>query len=323
MCDRDPPGGRRGTILLGGEEDLITSAMRGNCLVERWRPARGGNGKTAAHAHATWQVTVAMGGDTRLGLSGGESVRPVRHLCVLPPGVPHWIADDRSRPAGVHWFALYVPDHLMREASRCAWGIDAWPRFDALVHEDKSDIDAMVALNAALLAGEDDEAAAERLRETLSRLLHRRARTATLCARRDHRLRVLEAIAGQGGGDLGDGGSMPPFESDPPAEAWTIPPKPGPPLPASELRAGSRSSRHRAWQALELPPPGLLRRSGQVDLAKRLLAAGQTPSRAALEAGFHDQPHLTRRMRSYAMCTPGRFGTGGTDVQDDGPPSRR
>ncbi len=309
---------------MRGEEDWITSAMRSDCLVERWRPAPGGNGRTAAHAHATWQVTVAVGGHTRLGLAGGESVRPARHLCVLPPGVPHWIADDRSRPAGVRWFALYIPDHLMREAARRAWGRAAWPLFDALVHEDRPDIDPLIALNAALLAGADDASAAERLQATLARLVRRRARPASSCARRDHRLRVLEAIAGQGGEYPGDSIDwMRPFESGPLAAARKVAPKQGLPRDAVDRVAGSRSSRHRAWQALELPPPGLLRRSGQVDLAKRLLATGRTPSHAAVDAGFHDQPHLTRRMRSYAMCTPGRFGASGTDVQDDGRPSHR
>lgn len=312
------------TITMRGEEDRITTAMRDNCLVERWRPASGGDGKTVAHAHATWQVTVAMGGETRLGLTRGESVRPVRHVCIVPPGVSHFIADNRSRPAGVRWFALYVPDCLMREAAQRAWGYSAWPFFDALVHEVRSDMDALMELNASLLAGEDDSCAAEQLRETLARLLYSRARPAPVCARRDHRLRLLQTIANHCGKDREVGGeSIQPFAGDRFVSARDVAPQQESPSLVLEPIGASRSSRHRAWQALELPPPGLLRRSGQIDFAKRLLAAGETPSHVATDAGFYDQPHLTRQMRSYAMCTPGRFGNHETDVQDRGCASRR
>jgi AraC-like DNA-binding protein len=42
-------------------------------------------------------------------------------------------------------------------------------------------------------------------------------------------------------------------------------------------------------------------------LAVALLAAGAPVSRAAYDAGFTDQSHLTRRFKEYVGLTPGAF----------------
>jgi AraC-like DNA-binding protein len=54
-----------------------------------------------------------------------------------------------------------------------------------------------------------------------------------------------------------------------------------------------------------------LRRGGE------LLSGGSSPSWAALEAGFADQSHFTRRMRGAYDCTPARYGAANS-VQDRG-----
>lgn len=45
----------------------------------------------------------------------------------------------------------------------------------------------------------------------------------------------------------------------------------------------------------------------RVSLARQLLAAGQTPAQAALQAGFADQSHLTRAFVRQLGITPGRY----------------
>ncbi|PZE73416.1 AraC family transcriptional regulator [Curtobacterium sp. MCBD17_034] len=45
----------------------------------------------------------------------------------------------------------------------------------------------------------------------------------------------------------------------------------------------------------------------RVDLARRLLLAGRRPVDAAAEAGFADQPHMTRQFRRVLGTTPGTF----------------
>lgn len=45
----------------------------------------------------------------------------------------------------------------------------------------------------------------------------------------------------------------------------------------------------------------------RVCFAKRLLAAGETPAQAAIEAGFADQSHMTRAFVRYLGITPSRY----------------
>jgi AraC-like DNA-binding protein len=45
----------------------------------------------------------------------------------------------------------------------------------------------------------------------------------------------------------------------------------------------------------------------RVCLARRLLADGQTPAQAAIQAGFADQSHMTRAFVRQLGVTPGRY----------------
>lgn len=53
--------------------------------------------------------------------------------------------------------------------------------------------------------------------------------------------------------------------------------------------------------------PSALRREGRLRRAMSLLRHGVAPSRAAIEAGFSDQPHLTRLLKRATGMTPARF----------------
>jgi len=50
----------------------------------------------------------------------------------------------------------------------------------------------------------------------------------------------------------------------------------------------------------------------RVDLARRLLLNGATPARAAIEAGFHDQAHLTRHFKRHVSVPPGQYAASAT-----------
>jgi len=45
----------------------------------------------------------------------------------------------------------------------------------------------------------------------------------------------------------------------------------------------------------------------RVRLARQLLADGQTPAQAAIQAGFADQSHMTRAFVRQLGITPGRY----------------
>ena len=54
-------------------------------------------------------------------------------------------------------------------------------------------------------------------------------------------------------------------------------------------------------------PPHPYLTGRRVELARRLLLAGQRPAEAAVAAGFYDQAHLTRHFRRYLGVSPARY----------------
>ena len=58
--------------------------------------------------------------------------------------------------------------------------------------------------------------------------------------------------------------------------------------------------------AFGLPPHRYLT-GRRVELARRLLLAGQRPAEVATAAGFYDQAHLTRHFTRYLGVSPGRY----------------
>ncbi|SEF18501.1 helix-turn-helix transcriptional regulator [Jiangella alba] len=61
--------------------------------------------------------------------------------------------------------------------------------------------------------------------------------------------------------------------------------------------------------AFGLPPHRYLT-GRRVELARRLLLAGQRPAAVATAAGFYDQAHLTRQFRRYLGVSPGAYARG-------------
>ncbi len=54
-------------------------------------------------------------------------------------------------------------------------------------------------------------------------------------------------------------------------------------------------------------PPHVFRTQRRVDLARRLLTSGMPPALVALETGFVDQSHFTRKFRQFTGATPGQY----------------
>ncbi|MET0385699.1 MAG: helix-turn-helix domain-containing protein [Polyangiales bacterium] len=238
------------------------------------------------HVHATYQISVAIGGSLQLGVARGAAVKPRAHLSIVSPGEAHWIADCGPRPPGVQWFALYVPCDLMDEATRRVWGRPVMPRFDEHVFAARADREVMLALHARLfeLDAAQHVSARELVVETLARFLRARACNAlTLVPQR--------TPASTPAGLLADAHEL---TVDELLRKLNVP--------------GSRATRYRAWRRQFEITPAKWRNSAMVDLAKRLLLTGADCTEAALASGFHDQAHLSRTLRRYAMCSPARFG---------------
>jgi AraC-like DNA-binding protein len=95
-------------------------------------------------------------------------------------------------------------------------------------------------------------------------------------------------------------------------------------LTADDLAAAAGCSRYAAYRAFTQAyglAPSDYQRQLRVQAARRLLGAGVAPARAAAEAGFADQAHLTRWFRRYYGVTPGTYRTAaGVPETEPGPP---
>jgi AraC-like DNA-binding protein len=81
-------------------------------------------------------------------------------------------------------------------------------------------------------------------------------------------------------------------------------------LTAEDLAAAVGCSRYAAYRAFTQAyglAPSDYQRQLRVRAARRLLIAGVSPARAAADAGFADQAHLTRWFRRYYGVTPGAY----------------
>ncbi|WP_432497154.1 AraC family transcriptional regulator [Kineococcus gypseus] len=231
------------------------------------------------HVHGTWTVLLVDEGAVRYDLDRRHRGAPSAAVTVLPPHVPH---DGRAATVdGFRKRVLYLePGVLPVELAGAA--------VDEPVLPDPAVRRAVAALHAALVRpGEELEAAGRAA--LLVQGLHRRlAGRAPAPAPRDaplaERLRELldaHVVAGVG---LREASAQ---------------------LGASPAHLVRAFGRH-----VGMPPHAYLA-ARRVDLARRLLLAGHRPAEAAVLAGFHDQPHLTRHFRRVLGTTPGRFGARG------------
>jgi AraC-like DNA-binding protein len=81
-------------------------------------------------------------------------------------------------------------------------------------------------------------------------------------------------------------------------------------LTAENLAVAAGCSRFAAYRAFTQTyglAPSEYQRQLRVRVARRMLSAGIPPTRAAVEAGFADQAHLTRWFRRYYGVTPGAY----------------
>jgi len=164
------------------------------------------------------------------------------------------------------------------------------PLFRNPVIEDPALTSALRGLHAALTCGAPELVRSERLM-TAARHLARHASTAGIPAVGRTGTR---AIAEQVRNRIHDG------------EATAH----GGELTMDDLAAAAGCTRYaayRAFRAVYGMPPSDYQRQLRVRSARRLLAAGVSPAAAAAEAGFADQPHLTRWFRRYYGVTPGVY----------------
>jgi AraC-like DNA-binding protein len=204
---------------------------------------------------------------------GARHTSSVGMVMAFNPDDPHdgWSATGR----GFTYRMVHIGPRLLADVA--LWALDRAPRaplFATPVLDDPAVADAVRRLHAALMAQESTLERDERLAAAVAALLRRASRPAqplsgTAGASRSLAASVREALRADFLSDIG----------------------------ADELarRVGhSRFAVYRAFRSAYRMSPSDYQRQLRLRAARDLIAAGRAPARAAVEAGFADQAHLTR-----------------------------
>ncbi|MDI2132331.1 helix-turn-helix domain-containing protein [Yinghuangia seranimata] len=229
-----------------------------------------------AHTHDTWTVLLVDDGMVRYGLDQREHGAPTDTVALLPPHVPH--TGRAVHETGFRKRVLYLDeDQLGTELIGAA--VDRPSVRDPALRR------RLHQLHGVLGQRHEELEAQSRLTLIRERLTqHLTDRVGPPEAPRDRRLagRLRELLDAR----VADGVTL-----DEAAAVLGA-------NPAYLVRAF-----HREYG---LPPHQYLT-GRRVDVARRLLLAGQRPSEAAVAAGFYDQSHLNRHFRRVLGTSPGRF----------------
>jgi AraC-like DNA-binding protein len=254
--------------------------------VRAWRPRVAGIAEVfharfvdhayPAHTHDAWTLLIVDDGAISYELGHHDHGVLRSTVTLLPPDVPH---DGRpATPQGFRKRVIYLePSVLELELVGAAVDDPGWR--DPLLRR------RVDQLHRALARPGDEFEAESRLtliRDRLAdHLRHRDTDTGEPVPRGlAERLRELLDARVAAGVTLGEAGRI--------LHAH----------PAHLVRAFSRR--------YGLPPHRYLT-GRRVDLARRLLLAGQPPAEVATAAGFYDQAHLTRQFRRYLGISPARY----------------
>lgn len=254
--------------------------------VRAWRPdvpglaevfhARFTHHAYPAHTHTAWTLLIVDDGAIRFDLDRHHHGAAGSAVTLLPPHVPH---DGRAAtPAGFGKRVLYLdPDVLGAELIGAA--------VDHPTFADRQLRLRVHQLHRALERPDD-------AMEAESRLTLIGARIVELLSPAARPLRPPPAS--------GLAGRLRELLDANVADGVTLR------SAAAELHAHPTHLVRSFTTAFGLPPHRYLT-GRRVELARRLLLAGQRPAQVAAAAGFYDQAHLTRQFRRYLGVSPGRY----------------
>jgi AraC-like DNA-binding protein len=227
------------------------------------------------HTHDTWTLLLVDAGVVSFDLERHEHAALPSRVTLLPPHVPH---DGRSvTPEGFRKRVVYLEADAL-DVRRIGRAVDhpGWTdlALRAEVH----------LLHEALRQPGDELEAESRLALVTSRLTAHLERLPEAPARPDPGLATR--LQGLLDDHVVDGITL--------AQA------------ASTLDADPTHLVRSFRREVGIPPHRYLT-GRRLDLARRLLLAGCRPADVAMEAGFHDQAHLTRHFKRMLGVTPGAF----------------
>ncbi len=235
------------------------------------------------HTHSTWTLLVVDDGAVRYELDHSEHGAMRSAVTLLPPGVAH---DGRSAtPGGFRKRVLYLDDDAL-PARLVGRAVDRPAVVDDVLRG------AVDRLHRVLDAPGDELSARSGLVLVTDRLAaHLGGEGPDNAIEHADREVVRDPRAAGGLRDLLDAHLVDGLMLDDAAARLHVD-------PTHLVKSFSAE--------FGLPPHRYLV-GRRVEAARRLLLAGVPAARVAVEAGFHDQAHLTRHFRRLLGVTPGRY----------------
>ena len=231
------------------------------------------------HTHDTWTLFIVDAGAIRYDLDGRDRAAEPSMVSVLPPYVVH---DGRpATPAGFRKRVLYLePDVLGEDLVGPA--VDRPAMVDPELRLALEGLhDALGCADDALEAETRLAGVAVRIRRTLGGpLVHDPRATPAMPATAEELRAYLDAHV---------------FETVTLASV------------AERLGVGA-TALARSFSATFGIPPHAYVTGRRLDIARDRILRGHSLADVAVEVGFVDQAHLTRRFRRFLGTTPGRFG---------------
>jgi len=248
------------------------------------------------HSHESYSFGVTETGAQAFTCRHGRHVSASGMVMAFNPDDPH------DGHAAVEGGFTYRMVHIWPDFFASLTGTPL-PLFRSPVIEDPAIAAAVRRLHLALVTPATELERYERLAGTARRLVrHASGRGPARDGSADPGRRVaarIRELIGDGTGDLSGGE-----------------------LTAEDLAAAAGCSRYAAYRAFTQAyglAPSDYQRQLRVRAARRLLSAGVPPARAAAEAGFADQAHLTRWFRRYYGVTPGAYRAAAGTTAPGGP----
>ena len=231
------------------------------------------------HVHESWTVAWVNAGTAMFDLERGYHVVHQGHGFLIPPGRVH---TGTPGPNGTAYSVLYLDPSVLSQLT----GDDRPPPTDTReVIFDDLHLAHALATTHQLLRSPDVLAHGEAVHLALRALS-----THVLPARAPEQRRP-ERAAVRRARDL-------------------IDETPGAAMPLAVLASHAGLSPSRLIDAFKRDigmTPHAYQRAARLEAAKRLLRRGEAPAIVAAEAGFFDQPHLTRTFKRFVGVTPARY----------------
>ncbi len=242
------------------------------------------------HWHEEYLIGLTIAGSEQFVQDGDRHVSRAGQVRAINPGSVH---EGGSGAEGFWQYeALYIPEPLMLEAALSAGKSITAPRLAAAVIDNPALADALGKLFRTLGSERDSLAREEELVLFLGTLA---------------RLELLQSAPNEKGSEL-------------PAVKRArdyVAAHAGQSISLDALAAASGLSKFyllRVFKGQTGLTPWQFQMQVRIDMARRMLAAGEPAGQVAVACGFVDQSHMTRRFRQFVGATPTAYAAHLTEV---------